>query len=318
MDARNRHIKIAERVATRLKLKQLRLLVAIGEYNSILRAAEQINLSQPAATKLLKDLEIDFGVQLFNRTNRGVVPTEAGAALLRHGKLILAQISQAAQELDDLGEGLGGRVVVGTLLTASAKLLPETIARVHRSRPNVSIVVRDGTNDFLMPLLQTGELDMVIGRLPEYRHREHVAQEELYRERVVIVSRRDHKLVKTSSVEFAGLAKQDWILPPTPTTLRRQVEKEFTDRGFHPPSNAVECVSYLTVRGLLSQTDMLAVLPFHVVEPELSRGTLSVVACELKLSNGPVGVSYRGSDSLSPAASEFLSELRNVSGELDT
>ena len=75
---RNRNVKIIERVSTRLKLKQLRLLIAIAKKNSILHAAEEISISQPAATKLLKDLESDFDVRLFDRTNRGVIPTEFG------------------------------------------------------------------------------------------------------------------------------------------------------------------------------------------------------------------------------------------------
>ena len=166
MSEKDRHVKITERVSTRLKLKQLRLLVAIADHSSILHAAEEICISQPAATKLLKDLETDFNVKLFDRTNRGVIPTEFGKALVRHGKLILAQISHAAQELDDLNEGLGGRVAVGTLLTASAELLPRAIKILHDRRPNVSISVRDGTDDLLMPMLHTGELDMVVGRWP--------------------------------------------------------------------------------------------------------------------------------------------------------
>ncbi len=86
------HITIVQRVLTRLKLKQLRLLVAIASHNSILHAAEEISISQPAATKLLKDLESYFNVRLFERTNRGVIPTQFGEALVQHGKLVLAQI----------------------------------------------------------------------------------------------------------------------------------------------------------------------------------------------------------------------------------
>lgn len=316
MTARNRHVKIIERVSTRLKLKQLRLLVTIAEHMSILHAAEELNMSQPAATKLLKDLETDFAVKLFERTNRGVIPTEFGAALVRHGKLILAQISQAAQELDDLNEGLGGRVVVGTLLAASARLLPETIERVHRSRPNVSIVVRDGTNDFLMPLLQTGDLDMVVGRLTEYRHREALVQETLYGERIVVVCRREHPLAGSETIPFEGLVDQNWILPPVQTTLRRQIDKEFLDRGLPPPSNAVESISFLTNRALLLATDMLCVLPYQVVEHEIAQGLLAVVPCNLSISSGPVGVSYRNPESLSPAAQEFLQELRRTADKI--
>ncbi len=316
MNARNRHVKIIERVSTRLKLKQLRLLVTIAENRSILHAAEELNMSQPAATKLLKDLETDFDVKLFDRTNRGVIPTTFGAALVRHGKLILAQLSQAAQELDDLNEGLGGRVVVGTLLAASARLLPRTIERIHRSRPNVSIVVRDGTNDFLMPLLHSGDLDMVVGRLPEYRHRLALDQETLYRERLVVVCRKNHPLAADDHVALEDLIDRDWILPPAPTTLRRQIDKEFHDSGLPSPSNAVECVSFLTNRALLLETDMLCVMPYQVVEQEIVQGLLAVVACTLDISGGPVGVSYRAPDSLSPAAQAFLHELRATAQDI--
>lgn len=317
MNSRNRHVKIIERVSTRLKLKQLRLLVTIAEHRSILHAAKTLNLSQPAATKLLKDLEIDFDVELFQRTNRGVIPTEFGSALVRHGKLILAQLSQAAQELDDLNEGLGGRVVVGTLLAASARLLPRTIERVHRSRPNVSIIVRDGTNDFLMPLLNTGDVDMVVGRLAEYRHREALVQEPLYRERIVVVCRKGHPLDRPGPIGLDELVGRDWILPPVQTTLRRQIDKEFLDSGLPSPSNAVECVSFLTNRSLLLETDMLCVLPYQVVEHEIAQMLLAVVPCRLDISGGPVGVSYRSLESLSPAALEFLNELRSTANELE-
>ena len=111
-----RQNRIVDRAVSRLKLRQLRLLVAVGQYGSIQHAARELRISQPAATKLIKDLELDFEVKLFDRTNRGVVPTAHGDALIRHGKLILAQVSNAAQELDDLSEGSSGRVVIGTLL----------------------------------------------------------------------------------------------------------------------------------------------------------------------------------------------------------
>ncbi len=317
MPTADNHVKITERVSTRLKLNQLRLLVAIDHHRSILHAAAELNMSQPAATKLLKDLEIDFDVRLFDRTNRGVVPTGFGEALVRHSKLILAQISHAAQELDDLVDGLGGRVVVGTLLTASAVLLPRTINQLHSSRPNVSIAVRDGTNDFLMPKLNSGELDMVVGRLAEYRHREDFKQEILYRENVVIACRTGHPILNHKEISFDHITEQNWIFPPIETTLRRQIEKEFFDRGYPSPSNAIECVSYLTCRSLILESDLLCILPYQVIEREIDQGEIKTVPFKLNISSGPVGVSYRGVESLSPAASEFLLELRKQAITID-
>ena len=119
-----RHTRIVERALTRLKLRQLRLLVAVGQHGSIQNAAHDLNISQPAATKMIQDLEVDFEVKLFDRTNRGVVPTVFGESLIRHGKLIFAQVSNAAQELDDLNEGNSGRVVVGSLWHCQPFKLP--------------------------------------------------------------------------------------------------------------------------------------------------------------------------------------------------
>ena len=316
MASDHRHIKITERVSTRLKLKQLRLLVAISRHSSILHAAHELNISQPAATKLIQDLEADFGVTLFNRTNRGVVATAYGEALVKHGKLILAQIANAAQELDDLNQGAGGRVVIGTLLAASASLLPATIRQLRRLRPNVTIAIREGTNNVLMPALRLGDVDMVVGRLPEYRHRQELVQESLFVEQIRIAARHDHPLTRESQVSLEELAEWDWILPPPDTTLRRQIDKEFFDRGLAPPANPVESVSFLTNRNLLASTDMLGAFPFHVIESETRHGLLAVVPCPLNLTSIPVGVSYRRHGGLSPAASGFLDMLRQNAEDL--
>jgi len=311
MASDHRHIKITERVSTRLKLKQLRLLVAISRHSSILHAAQELNISQPAATKLIQDLEADFGVTLFDRTNRGVVETAYGEALVKHGKLILAQIANAAQELDDLNEGAGGRVVVGTLLAASASLLPGAVRQLHRARPNVTIAIKEGTNNVLMPALRLGDVDMVVGRLPEYRHRQELVQESLFAEPVRIAARPGHPLVRKQRVGFEDVAACEWILPPLDTTLRRQIDKEFLDRGLAPPANAVESISFLTNRGLLASTDMLAAFPHHVIENEIRHGVLAIVPCALNMASIAVGVSYRRHGGLSPAAAGFLDILRD-------
>jgi len=226
----HKQARIVERALTRLKLKQLRLLVAVAGRGSILHAARDMNLSQPAATKMIKDLETDFEVQLFTRTNRGVVPTIFGDSLIRHGKLVFAQIAHAAQELDDLAEGNAGRVVVGTLLAASARLLPLAIAGVLKERPNLVIKVVEGTNEVLMPGLRAGELDLVVGRLPTHRHRSDLGQMQLYDEEIVACVRAGHPLAERKGVGLKDMVDFDWILPPAETTLRRQLDQHFASR----------------------------------------------------------------------------------------
>jgi len=275
-----------------------------------------MEISQPAATKLIQDLELDFEVQLFERTNRGVIPTAHGDALIRHGKLILAQVSNAAQELDDLTEGSSGRVVVGTLLAAAPNLLPSAIETVLADRPKVAIKVVEGTNDALMPALFSGEIDMIVGRLPTFRARATLVQEKLFDERIVAVVGAQHPLARKKSISFKQLQPYGWILPPLETTLRRQVDQYFVSQKQYVPPAVLESVSYLTNRSLFQTRDLIGLMPEHVVSDDIDNGLLVEVDWKVPFGKGPVGVSYRGPDSLSPAGAAFLKALRHAANAM--
>lgn len=311
-----RHTRIVERALTRLKLRQLRLLVAVGQHGSIQNAAHDLSISQPAATKMIQDLELDFEVKLFDRTNRGVVPTVFGESLIRHGKLIFAQVSNAAQELDDLNEGSSGRVVVGTLLAASPSLLPMAVERLLKDRPNVAIKIVEGTNEVLMPALLSGEIDMVVGRLPSHRHRENISQEKFFDERVLAVVGTQHPLLKQANISFEQLKPYGWILPPVETTLRRQTDQFFIRQEQYVPHAAIESVSYLANRSLLMSHDFIGLMPAHVAALDIQGGLLAGIDWVAPFGAGPVGVSYRGKQSLSPAGSTFLDALRAAATEI--
>ncbi len=312
----SRHTRIVERALTRLKLRQLRLLVAVGQYGSIQNAARALSISQPAATKMIQDLELDFEVELFDRTNRGVVPTVFGEALIRHGKLIFSQVSNAAQELDDLNEGNSGRVVVGTLLAASPALLPMAVEQLLRQRPNVAIKIVEGTNEVLMPTLLSGEIDMVVGRLPSQRHRKNIVQERFFDERVIAVAGTGHPVAGEKAVSFDTLKSYGWILPPLETTLRRQIDQFFMRQGQYTPPKTIESVSYLANRTLLRTHDFIGLMPAYVAALDIRSGLLAPVNWTVPFGAGPVGVSYRGRHSLSPAGAAFLDALHAVAAEI--
>lgn len=307
-----RHNQIVDRALTRLKLRQLRLLVAVGQQGSIQNAARDLGISQPAATKMIQDLELDFEVKLFERTNRGVVPTVFGNTLIRHGKLIFAQVSNAAQELDDLNEGNSGRVVVGTLLAASPSLLPAAVEHLLEERPKVVIKIVEGTNEIMMPALLSGEIDLVVGRLSSHRHRTKITQEKFFDERVLAVVGPYHALAGAGPVTFDHLRRFGWILPPVETTLRRQTDQYFIKQNQFTPTVAIESVSYLANRSLLRSRPFVGLMPAHVATLDIERGLLAQVDWAVPFGAGPVGVSHRGEDSLSPAGSAFLIALRQA------
>jgi DNA-binding transcriptional LysR family regulator len=300
---------------TRVGLKHFRLAVAIGERGSILQAASDLGMAQPTATKLLQDLEAELGAPLFVRSNRGVQPNAFGAAFIQHGKLMLAQMNHAAQQMDDLATGAAGRVAVGTVLAASAHLLPAAIARLSAVRPDVLIHVVEGANGYLMPLLAVGDLDLVVGRLSEFRHRDGIEQIPLYDESVCLVVRQAHPLAGRRALGLADLVDLAWVLPPPETTLRRQLDRAFHDAGLEAPRPQLESISLLTNRWLLRHTDMVAAWPRPVLDAELAESGLVALPLQIASMSGPVGVSRRRDALLSPAAEALIAQLQEIAAE---
>ncbi len=304
-------------VATRrLTIKQLHLVIAIYEHASIVGAAKALNVTQPTGTKMLKDIETHLGLGLFERTNRGVTPTRYAHALVRHAKVIIAELLHAGQELQDLADGTGGQVSVGTFHTAAAFLVPEAIVLLRQRRPSISIQVMEGTNRRLMHELQRGELDLTVGRLPVPRDLDNIVHEPLYDEEICAVVRAGHPLTYRDGIELADLCNEQWIFPLGETALRQQIEICFQNAGLAMPGNMIESISHLTNRQLLLRTDMICIRPYHVVKFDVESGKLAILPIELSTTSAPVGISYHKEKLLSLAAQTFVELLREVAASI--
>src|SRR4029077_10068975 len=214
-------------ITRKFRLRHVELIAEIYDCRSILRAARRLNLSQPTVTKALQEGERTLNVPLFKRSNRGLEPTPYGEIFARHAKIVLAQLRHAAEELENLRAGYSGKVTVGTLLAAAASILPDAIALLKKERPGVAISVVVGTYDILVPSLLVGDLDMVLGRLPEQGRSPALVYEEFYAEPVCLVVRRGHPLLRRRRLTLQSLANEAWLLPLPETTLRRQIERAF-------------------------------------------------------------------------------------------
>src|SRR3982751_2017697 len=121
-------------IRARLKTRQLLLLVALAEEGNIHRAAQVLNMTQPAASKLLKDLEDVLEVSLFDRLPRGMRPTWYGETMIRHARVALASLNQAHDELTALKAGRFGQVNIGAITSPGLALLPAAVAAVKRDQ----------------------------------------------------------------------------------------------------------------------------------------------------------------------------------------
>jgi DNA-binding transcriptional LysR family regulator len=231
--------------------------------------------------------------------------------LVAHARLVLTQLRHAGQELEDMLSGSGGRVAVGVLVSAAVSILPLAIAAVRRQRPNLAVKVIEATNDVLMPQLRSGELDLVIGRLPDFSSGGGIAEETLCEDYARIVVRRGHPLLLHPRPTLADLMDHPWILPRQETSLRRQIDEGFRQAGLRAPVNIVESVSLLTNRALVLRADYLAVWPVQLADVEAELGLVQALPIDLPTTRRPIGISTRRDARLSPAAATLIAALRH-------
>ncbi len=303
-------------IARKFRLRHVELIAELYDSRSILKASRRLALSQPTVTKALKDVENTLQLSLFERSNRGLKPTPYGEIFARHAKVVLAQLRHAAEELEGLRAGYSGKVTVGTLLAASASILPDAITLLKKTRPGVAISVVVGTYDILMPSLLAGDLDMVLGRLPLEGRSSALVYEEFYAEPVCLVTRRGHPLTRRRRLRLADLADEPWVMPLPETALRRQIERALVEAGAATPRNVIESVSILTNRLLLRRSDAIGVMPYHVALDDVEQGLLAILPVKLKSIESPVGAILRAPGELAPAAAAFLACLRSVARDV--
>lgn len=302
-------------IRSRLKMRQIALLAHLDDERCVMRAAEAIGMTQPAASKLLREIEEALQVQLFERRARGIVPTSSGEILVRHARSILSEINLAQQELATLKSGLSGQTALGSVTTPAASLVPEAIALLKRKHPGLLVSVEvDHSRPLLEKLLQ-GQLDMLVARLPDAAGAGSLQFEPLGDERhAVFEGGQQPHIGRPRRLE--DLQDRPWILPPPGSVLHERLMSLFLQRGLPVPANVVQTQSLPVITGLLRSTDAVAVLQHEAVRPLCESGFLSLLIEDLGLEIGCFGIITRKGHSLSPGGRALLDCLHRAAGTI--
>lgn len=193
-----------------MELRHLIYFREVARREHVSDAARDLNVSQPAITKQLKDLQRELGVQLFEPSGRRIKLTAAGQALLRHAEIILAQVDLARHELDGFSAEVGGRVSIGAPPTVGERLLPKVLHDFHLAYPLVDLKVYEGPTAVLSRLLDTADLDLAVVSLPVLQAS--IGVDHLFAEELVVVVARGHALDGREGVRIAELREEPFLL----------------------------------------------------------------------------------------------------------
>jgi LysR family transcriptional regulator of abg operon len=282
-----------------LSLKQLETFVAVAETGSIRAAARGLNVSQPAVTKSVRNLESGLHAQLMQRTPHGVTLTAVGRSFLTRVRVAQAELRRAQEEATSGGAG-AATVAVGLGPVAAVMLAPQVLARLHRESPGAGIRVMEGFPPALLPLVRDGTLDLAIGPKLDTRLDPGLSFRPLFREDFVVVARNDHPLRNVRSL--AQLVDAEWAtlwksgLPNSP------LDRLFSAAGLPMPRQAMQCESYNLVVSVVARTDLLALLSRRGLALPLASQSLRVIALRAQHPQLTVGMFTRADGPLSKHA----------------
>ncbi len=300
----------------RLKTRQLLLIVALSEEGNIHRAAQVLNMTQPAASKLLKDLEEMLGVSLFERLPRGMRPTWYGDTMIRHSRAALASLNQAHEELLAAKNGQFGQVNLGSITAPGLALLPPTVAAVKQAHPNLHITIQIEPSNVLIERLNRGTLDMLVGRLSPEHDKAALRYESVSDEPICAVARPGHPLLTAVNPNLEDVFRYGWIVPPAGSVLRHRFDMMIQEQGLQPPTNCVESGAFLFIGKMMQQSDMVSVMATDVARYYANHGMLSIVPVHFPCEMEPFGFITRRDRLLSPAAEVVLRALKSTASTL--
>ena len=293
--------------------RRLQIFMALVEKRHMPSVAEMMDISQPAVSQAIRDIEASIGLKLFDRGPKGLLPTPEGQVLAEHVRRAMAELESAEAEISELTGMLRGHVDIGALSLGRTSILPKAIASVLRRCPQLTISTVEGPYAALARSLRSGEIDFILGALRPPEETVGFARDVLVMDDMSFVVGGHHPLAQRVSVRWSELLELSWILPQKGTPTREMAERMFYTRNLPPPKVALETADLSVVRGMLLESDMVAAVSARELRAELSSRWLSVLPMRLPETARPIGILRRENSMPSPGARMLIEELRLVS-----
>jgi DNA-binding transcriptional LysR family regulator len=301
------------RLLSRLRLSQLELLAAMERTQTLSAAAREVNLTQPAASRLLRTLASDLNIDLFERVGRTLKPTAAGRTLVHRAAGLIADIDRTQQELEAIDGGLIGTASIGAGVSSCYVMVPRALTLLFAEAPRITVSVREGSMDELLGKLHTGQIDLLVGRFSSSIHNSDVTTEELYRPAVRAVCGPNHPLGKKRAIGWNDLIEQPWILPEVGTAMRSAAEALFRRQRRRPERCLVESSSIQTNVALMNSSELIWMLSADVAEYFQKLGAIRIPNVPELAAPGSFVMAHLRERSLSPAAQRLSACLVKAS-----
>lgn len=294
-----------------IRYRQLSTFLEVARLGAVGKAADALNLSQPAVTRTIRELEQAAGMPLFAREGRGIRLTPAGEEFRRHAAASVAALRTGFEALRGLESSAAPRLRIGALPTVSARIMPNVMATLlATTQARVKIVT--GENAVLLDQLARAELDVVVGRLAAPERMVGLTFEHLYSEQVRFVVRAGHPLATREPFRPEEIASYPVVMPTPSAIIRPFVDRLLISQGLPDLPVRIESVSDSFGRAFLRGSDAVWIISEGVVSDELSSGAFVALPLDTAETRGGVGITLRVEQDRTPQLDGFIRALRQV------
>ncbi len=293
----------------RIRLRHLHTFVAVAQQGTLGRAAETLNLSQPALSKTLNELEQLTGTRLFERGRLGAQLTVPGEQFLTHAVKVLDALNTAGQALNRKEDASADVVRVGALPTAALGILPAAIGRFHQQQKSTSLQVATMNNTMLLAGLKSGEIDLGIGRMSDPELMGGLNYELLFLESLKLVVRPGHPLLP-ETITLSRVMEWPVVVSPKGTVPRQNAEALLQSQGCKMPAGCIETLSASLSRQLTVDYDYVWFVPSGAVKEDLRQATLVSLPVPTQSAGEPIGILTRVDIPLSTGAQMLIAAIR--------
>ncbi|GAA4335429.1 LysR family transcriptional regulator [Pigmentiphaga soli] len=237
-----------DHLVAKLRFRHLRLLKEVQATGSLRAASQALNLTQPAVSKALTEIESAFGFALFSRTARGLTTTAQGEVVLRGATSLLEELAHLRAEAATAAR-FAAKIRIGAPPFVAQTYLRDVIARLAKSELPVRVQLTEERVPALIQALQRGELDALITTFPLRMLESDAGLFEyvnLFEVQFAVVASTEHPLVRARRVDWARLAQEAWVMPVEGSMGRKLIEDCFTHAGVPVPTPVIESTSPTT------------------------------------------------------------------------
>lgn len=292
---------------SQIKMHQLRAFVAVARQGSIRAASRVLNLSQPALTKSIKELEENLGTKLFVRRRQGVTLTDCGDAFFKHASLILEELRVAQEDITQRLGGTSGRVNIGVGASIARTIMPEVIERFHREFPDVKVRIAEGQLVSMIPELRQGELDFTVNTYYHGPFDNELLYEKLMDKEYRVVARRGHPMQNARSMQ--ALLHCDWTMPTPRGSYYKLLSEMFSEMDTEPNISVI-CETFMSCTSLIAKTDFLSILSVDAINDPVIGQSLIALDLDLSLPKATFYLIQRRDTTLTPMAAHLAHLFR--------